>query len=357
MEPQITTVIPTYRRPKLLRRAIQSVLNQTYPHFEVHVWDNASGDETPDVVAEIARRDPRVKYHCNDKNIGLASNFALGVRNVATPVFSLLSDDDVLLPRFFEEGMRSLDSQPGAGAFAGVSLRSDPAGRLYVSPSLAWRPGVYHPPTACLEILTRGHFEWNAMLFRRNILSVVGGLDEELGEPLDFEFQLRVAARFPLAVSNHPCAVFVIGTANASQLIPVTRLARSFERMLDKFVTDPALATTDRERIISLMKRQFRAKLVARCLRAAAHGEAIPPSILDPFQDGWKKDRGFVAAIGLLNRGGAVSRGLFRAADRVRFTLKHGTARLRFRRMAALARTGLAPAPSAQFAKPTTPPV
>lgn len=45
-EPIITAVIPTYRRPRLLRRAIKSVLAQTYPHFQVCVYDNASGDET-----------------------------------------------------------------------------------------------------------------------------------------------------------------------------------------------------------------------------------------------------------------------------------------------------------------------
>jgi len=56
MEPLITTIIPTYRRPKLLRRAIKSVLGQTFPHFQVCVYDNASGDETPDVVAEISSK-------------------------------------------------------------------------------------------------------------------------------------------------------------------------------------------------------------------------------------------------------------------------------------------------------------
>ena len=85
MEPQITTVIPTYRRPKLLRRAIQSVLNQTYPHFLVCVYDNASGDETEEVVAEIAHRDSRVRYHRYPENIGLVRNFAYGAAQVVTP--------------------------------------------------------------------------------------------------------------------------------------------------------------------------------------------------------------------------------------------------------------------------------
>ncbi len=69
-KPLITTIIPTYRRPKLLRRAIKSVLNQTYPHFQVCVYDNASGDETALVVDEIAKADPRVKYYCHSENIG-----------------------------------------------------------------------------------------------------------------------------------------------------------------------------------------------------------------------------------------------------------------------------------------------
>ena len=45
-QPLITTIIPTYQRPQLLRCAIQSVLDQTYANFQVCVYDNASGDET-----------------------------------------------------------------------------------------------------------------------------------------------------------------------------------------------------------------------------------------------------------------------------------------------------------------------
>jgi glycosyltransferase involved in cell wall biosynthesis len=68
-KPLITTIIPTCRRPHLLRRAIKSVLNQTYPHFQVCVYDNASGDETAEVVSEFAKKDPRIKYHCHSENI------------------------------------------------------------------------------------------------------------------------------------------------------------------------------------------------------------------------------------------------------------------------------------------------
>jgi glycosyltransferase involved in cell wall biosynthesis len=68
--PLITVIIPTYRRPKMLGRAIRSVLNQTFPDLQVCVYDNASGDETTQVVVEFAERDSRVRYHCHAANIG-----------------------------------------------------------------------------------------------------------------------------------------------------------------------------------------------------------------------------------------------------------------------------------------------
>jgi len=47
----ITCVIPTYRRPQLLSRAVKSVLDQNFADFEIWVYDNASGDVTGRMVA------------------------------------------------------------------------------------------------------------------------------------------------------------------------------------------------------------------------------------------------------------------------------------------------------------------
>ena len=98
--PIVTTVIPTFRRPHLVRRAIWSALGQSYPHVRVLVADNASGDNTAEAVAEIYGHDSRVAYYCHPKNIGSYPNFNFGIQQVETPFFSLLSDDDALAPDF-----------------------------------------------------------------------------------------------------------------------------------------------------------------------------------------------------------------------------------------------------------------
>ena len=54
---KITALIPTYRRPQLLHRAIVSVLRQTYTNLQVFVFDNASGDTTAEVVTKLGEND------------------------------------------------------------------------------------------------------------------------------------------------------------------------------------------------------------------------------------------------------------------------------------------------------------
>ena len=105
-DPLITTILPTYRRPLLLKRAVLSVLNQSYSHFVVRILDNASGDETEQMARDLARLDPRVQYHRHGENIGSLNNMIYGMEGVATPYFNILCDDDFLLPGFFAEALR-----------------------------------------------------------------------------------------------------------------------------------------------------------------------------------------------------------------------------------------------------------
>jgi len=210
-KPLITTIIPTYRRPKMLGRAIRSVLSQTYPHFQVCVYDNASGDETASVVTEIAKTDARVKYHCHTENIGALKNFIYGMEHVETPFFSFLSDDDIILPEFYETAMEGFNKFPDAIFSAGATIHMTNKGRIAGVPLLDWqRDGYYIPPDGLLEMLEKEHPVWTAILFRKKVIEKIGPFDQELSVALDLDFELRIAARFPFVVSQKPCAILVL---------------------------------------------------------------------------------------------------------------------------------------------------
>ena len=104
--PRFSIVIPTYNRARFLSRSIESALNQTHPDVEVIVSDNASTDDTRDVVRQYG---DRVRYHRNETNLGLWGNFALSPELATGEYFSWLTDDDFVRDDFATRAIRALD--------------------------------------------------------------------------------------------------------------------------------------------------------------------------------------------------------------------------------------------------------
>ena len=202
----ITTIIPTYRRPLLLKRAVRSVLAQSYPDFQVCVYDNASGDETREVVEELARHDDRVKYYCHERNIGMLPNFVFGLSRVESPFFSILSDDDILFPNFFETAIGAFENYPEAKWFSGFLIGADEDGKVLRLNARHGSESVLSP-VGIFGYMVRNWHTWTAMLFKTEVLASAGGLDPEVGPDADVDFVLRVAAVHPAVASPVPCAI------------------------------------------------------------------------------------------------------------------------------------------------------
>jgi hypothetical protein len=201
-KPAITTLMPTYRRPRLLRRAIRSVLAQMYPDFQVCIFDNNSGDETAAVVQGFADADPRVKYFCNAQNLGMVGNFVQAMHRVDTPYYSFLNDDDFLLPDFYETAVRGLEENPDAAFSAMLTVCVDDQCRMSRGQVLGWRAGLYRPPDGLYAFLKNGFLAWTAILFRSDMVRTLGPLDPEIGASTDIDFLFRAAASFPFVVSD-----------------------------------------------------------------------------------------------------------------------------------------------------------
>lgn len=238
MHPEITTVIPTYRRSRLLERAIRSVLGQTYPHFRICVYDNASDDDTAEVVARIARRDSRVEYHCHLHNIGMMRNFAYGISRVETPYFNILSDDDLLLPVFFETAIKMLSSDGVPGFFFGGLLFFD-GSQVVAAPVEDWKIQGKVESVTMFRMLFPGAWRtWTSSLFRTQAVIAAGGLKPELGYGGDVELLLRLSVRSAAVVARQPCAVMNLHNGSASaadggQEYSADRILRIFESAED----------------------------------------------------------------------------------------------------------------------------
>lgn len=271
--PLITTVIPTFRRPRLLRRAITSVLEQQGASFRVSIYDNASGDETADMVRAFAYRDPRVQYHCHPTNIGGAANFDYALRHVDTPCFSILSDDDYLLPGYYQHALEGLAKHPEAMFWVGMTLNVDETGTIWDARLQRWpHEGVYKPPEGFMTMTGGMATAWTGMVFRREVLDLVGLPDFETQGPTDLEFFLRLAARFPYLVEKYPAAVFTLNSDSFSATQPLSAFWPGWKRMMRGFESDKSLDGEFREAAVSALRYDAQRMLFRRGANAIAAG-------------------------------------------------------------------------------------
>lgn len=266
--PLITTVIPTYRRPKLLRRAIQSVLNQTYQHFQVCVYDNASGDETALVVRELARHDPRIRYFCHSTNIGALANFQYGLTQVSTPYFSFLSDDDMLLPDFYTSAIEHLSAHRKALFFGGSTLHVNSDGLLLGVSPLGWEEGLYEPPNGLLRMWEQSHLVWTGIVFRREVNEQCGLLDAQYGFFAEVAYELRIARRAPFYVVPRPVAIAMDHNSTASANETLSDIWPGIKLMGERDFNDPILSGEVKARIYRVWQRKVQGALVEVGLRS-----------------------------------------------------------------------------------------
>lgn len=99
-KPFFTVVIPTHNRSNLLKRAVVSVLNQTFDDFELIIVDDHSTDNTSSVVSSFS--DPRIQYMINQRTKGACGARNTGIFSAKGKWVAFLDDDDAWLPEKLE---------------------------------------------------------------------------------------------------------------------------------------------------------------------------------------------------------------------------------------------------------------
>jgi len=108
--PKVSICVPTYNRADILPYAVSSVLNQTYPNFELLICDDASPDNTAEMVSQW--HDPRIRYIRHPQNIKRSRNMRSGYESAKGEYFIKFDDDDALTPTFLARAVAVLDAQP-----------------------------------------------------------------------------------------------------------------------------------------------------------------------------------------------------------------------------------------------------
>lgn len=124
--PLVSILIPTYNQSSYLLQAVASALNQDYPHLEVIVCDDASGDWDPCLLKGY-EDNPKLRVHHNSVNLGRVRNYRQGLYELAEGDWVLVLDGDDYLhnPAYISTAMQIAASEPD------IDLVFSNAARLY----------------------------------------------------------------------------------------------------------------------------------------------------------------------------------------------------------------------------------
>ncbi len=202
--PLVSIVALCYNHARFVREALDSVVAQTYPHWELIVVDDASTDASAATIAGWVAANPgraaHVRYLTGAESRGACAAFNHGLARCRGEFVVDLATDDVLLPTRLAEQVAAfgaLDASYGVvytdaelitedGRFVRHHYTRTPAGQLTPAPASG---------AVFADVLGRYFISTPTMLIRRQVLTELGGYDERLAYE-DFDFWVRSARRW-----------------------------------------------------------------------------------------------------------------------------------------------------------------
>jgi glycosyltransferase involved in cell wall biosynthesis len=213
--PLVSIITPIFDAERFLPEAVESVLAQTYPEWELLLVNDGSADRSGEIARRYAALYPariRVLEHEGGRNRGLSASRNLGLRHAAGRYLTFLDADDVYLPHAIEREVAVLEARPEAAAVCGnlqfwYGWTGDPrdARRDFVS-RLKVPTGVLHrPPHLLVHALSAGGRKpgISSVMVRRETVEAVGAFEEvfrDLGE--DRVFWAKVSLNAPVFVTD-----------------------------------------------------------------------------------------------------------------------------------------------------------
>ncbi|MFW6005019.1 MAG: glycosyltransferase, partial [Desulfonatronovibrionaceae bacterium] len=195
--PLISVIMPTHNRAGIINWAVNSVLEQHYPEWELLVCDDGSTDNTAGIIKSI--QDPRVKY-LNLQKCGAAAARNAGLKKAGGEIIAYLDSDNIWHPGYLTAMAAALLNNPGRSSafadFIDYLVQNDDLNLLSLE-----RPEFNHE-----KLLGRNYIDLNSFAHRRELYDLLGGFNEALSRRQDYDLVLKYTwLRDPVHVRTPLC--------------------------------------------------------------------------------------------------------------------------------------------------------
>jgi glycosyltransferase involved in cell wall biosynthesis len=231
--PLVSVIIPTYKRAEQLRRAIDSVLNQTYKNIEIIVVDDNDPESQDRKKTKAIMEDylnyKNIKYITHHKNLNGSAARNTGIKNASGKYIAFLDNDDEFLPDKIQLQVEKLESLGEPWGICYTKFIRKKKNKV-IDKGIEDREGnITH------EIL-KGTFYISAgsnILIKKEIVDKIGGFNESLLRRQDLDFLVRASQYAKVAHVNKVC--LIIHKDDTSNRLREDKLKENTEQFLKNF--------------------------------------------------------------------------------------------------------------------------
>ena len=204
--PLVTVICLCYNHERFVQEAIESVIHQTYENLEIIVWDDASSDNSPAVIRDLARQYPQLMVTLSDRNEGNCRAFNRAFSKSNGEFIIDFATDDVMDRTRIEKQVGfflQADEQTGVVFTDATYIDESGAVLRHHFEHLYKHQLIKNIATGNVfrNILTTYYIASPTMMIRRSVIKVLGGYDENLAYE-DFDLWVRSSRLFGYAFVN-----------------------------------------------------------------------------------------------------------------------------------------------------------
>ncbi|MEH2048723.1 FkbM family methyltransferase [Nostoc sp.] len=185
---KVSVIIPIWNSERYLAEAIESVINQTFPDFELIALDDGSTDQSLQILKNFAQKDSRIKI-ISCEHQGYSPLLNLGLSMAKGEYIARMDSDDICISERFEKQVAFLDSHLDYVAVGSQALRIDPEGDPigYINFPLD------HDAIDTSQMNGKGKIMHPASMIRQKVLLEINGYRPEFEPGEDYDLFLRLA--------------------------------------------------------------------------------------------------------------------------------------------------------------------
>lgn len=234
MSAKISVIIITHNRADLLSKAMDSVLTQTYREFELLIIDDASTDNTEELVLKYSKKDSHIKYYKNKTNLGISKSRNRGVFLSGGEYIAMLDSDDYWIDKEkLGKQKEHLDKHQDLAIIGTAISCVDEKG-------LILKEDIYFKEDKEIreKMLLKNQFAQSSVLFRKDVFDRLGGYDESLDIGEDFDLWLKMGEHYKLANLANTMVAYLVhsrGVTKKRKLKTILETDRIVRRYKNKY--------------------------------------------------------------------------------------------------------------------------